>query len=282
MTLSELRKEFKSRSQGIPPEHELDDLLAEFLSLSRGQLELAGNRIITEFEYRELESHFLRLKAGEPLAYLLGFKHFYKYQFQVSPDVLIPRPETELLVELALEHIPLRGESQVVDLGAGSGCVGLSLARERPEARVYLFEASQKASLICEQNRVALGADNAQCIQRLIEEPELGTWPWSTPLDVVVANPPYIANRDPRVHWRVHQFEPHQALYAPGQGLHWIHKWVNWSYHHLKTGGWFCFEFGEDQENQILPLVSPHLWSEPVLNKDYSDITRFMSVQKRS
>lgn len=282
MTLHELRKKLKEQALGQAPDHEVDGLFSEVLSLSRGHLELQRERILQPLEIERIQAHFDRLRQGEPLAYILGHQDFYKSRFLVTPGVLIPRPETELLVELALEKISQDDNSLIADLGAGSGCIGLSLAAERPKSQIFLFEASPKARLVCEQNRVQHHLKNAIVEERLIDEPDQGPWPWARPLDIVVANPPYISEDDTRVARRVHQFEPHQALYAPRKGLHWIHKWMKWSYHHLKDGGWFCFEFGKDQESEILDLVDPRHFLQPILSQDYSGANRFMSLQKRS
>lgn len=240
-----------------------------------------GAQVISEDQSKLILKAVGRLALGEPLAYITGTKFFYKSDFLVSPDVLIPRPETEILVEEALQKIPKQsGSFRVMDLGAGSGCIGLSIAKERPGANVHLIEASKAALLVAQKNQENLGLRQVHCVHGTVGDATFQLSHLKGQIDLIVANPPYIAQGDPRVEKRVHNFEPHQALYADNQGLMWIHKWLIWGYDYLKPSGVFIFEFGQNQEQAILAMLEKMVYTKPSLVKDYAAINRFMLVHK--
>ena len=242
---------------------------------------MKGDQVLSAEQRNLIMKAVERLALGEPLAHITGTKFFYKSEFYVSPDVLIPRPETEILVEQALQRVPKQGAFQIMDLGAGSGCIGLSIAKERPCTNVHLIEASRGALIVAQKNQENLGLRQVQCIHGTVGDCAFKLEHLREQIDLIVANPPYIAKGDPRVERRVHHFEPHQALYADNQGLMWIHKWLIWGYDYLKPGGVFIFEFGQDQERAILPLLEKMAYTTPSLVKDYAAINRFMIVHKK-
>jgi release factor glutamine methyltransferase len=195
----------------------------------------------TQTRFREFVQ---RREAGEPVAYILGHKEFYGLDLVVNPAVLIPRPETELLVDLALQ----RAFSSVVDLGTGSGAIALALKHERPQARVVAAEASAAALVVAKRNAIKHGL-----------EIEFRHGRWLEPLagerfDLIVANPPYVAEGDP--HLCELGFEPHGALVSGADGLDAIREIAREAPRHLTPGGWLLLEHGMGQERAVRALLS--------------------------
>lgn len=185
-----------------------------------------------------------RRKSGEPIAYIVGSKEFYSLELQVGPAVLIPRPETELLVELALRH-EFEG---AVDLGTGSGAIALALKKNRPAARIVAVDASARALETAKRNAAKLGL-----------EVEFRHGRWFEPLgtqrfDLIVANPPYVAVGDP--HLAGLAFEPQEALVAGVDGLDAIREIAAHACARLLPGGWLLVEHGRGQEEAVRALLS--------------------------
>jgi release factor glutamine methyltransferase len=185
----------------------------------------------------------IRRRGGEPIAYILGRKEFYGLELAVNPAVLIPRAETELLVELALR----RPFSTILDLGTGSGAVALALKRERPQARVVAVEASAAALAVAQRNAVKHGLDIEFRHGRWFEG--LG----GDRFEVIVANPPYVAAGDP--HLAELRFEPGAALVAGADGLEAIREILHAAPAHLAPGGWLLLEHGQGQEDAVKDLL---------------------------
>ncbi|HEX6267687.1 MAG TPA: peptide chain release factor N(5)-glutamine methyltransferase [Burkholderiales bacterium] len=195
----------------------------------------------TEARFHE----FVQRRArGEPVAYILGRKDFYGLELSVDPSVMVPRPETELLVDLALQ----RGFASLLDLGTGSGAIALAIKRERPEARVVAVEASAAALAVAQRNAVRHGLQVEFCHGR-----------WFEPLagerfDVILANPPYVADGDP--HLPGLEFEPRLALTSGADGLDAIREIVREAPRHLAPGGWLLVEHGMGQDGAVRQLLS--------------------------
>jgi len=204
---------------------------------------------LTEGQTAEFEALLTRRLAGEPVAYLVGTREFYGRPFQVSPDVLIPRPDTELLVELALARMPPGQAVDVLDLGTGSGCIAITLALERPHARVTAVDRSPAALAIAQRNAVLLNA-----------RPEFLISDWFDALagrrfDLIVSNPPYIAAADPHLARGDVRFEPLTALAAGADGLDDLRHLIAAACHHLKPGGALLLEHGYDQAEAVQSLL---------------------------
>ena len=208
------------------------------------------------------EALLARRLAGEPVAYLTGTREFYGRRFQVSPAVLIPRPDTELLVELALARIPPEQTVEVLDLGTGSGCVAITLALERPLARVTAVDRSTAA--------LAIARHNADIHHASVE---FLTSDWFTALagrrfDLIVSNPPYIAAADPHLRRGDVRFEPLTALAAGQDGLDDLRHLTAAACAHLKRDGTLLLEHGYDQADAVQGLLringieSPQSWTD--------------------
>jgi release factor glutamine methyltransferase len=208
-----------------------------------------------------------RRRDGEPVAYLVGSREFYGLSIRVTPAVLIPRPETELLVDLALARLAGDGSS-VLDLGTGSGAVALAIALNRPTARIAATEVSVAALAVARANGDALGAT----VEWLESD-------WYAALehrrfDLIVSNPPYIAQDDPHLVIGDLRFEPPLALTPAGDGLAAIRKIVAGAPAHLESGGRLLFEHGYDHAEQCRALLAAAGFSEVQSWRDLAGIER--------
>lgn len=189
--------------------------------------------------------------AGRPVAYLLGHRGFWTLDLEVSPEVLIPRPETELLVEAALQRLAPGQPLRVVDLGTGSGAIALAIAAERPEADVLATDASAGALAVAQANAHRLGLDRVRFLPG----------DWYAPLagerfDLVVSNPPYIADDDPHVGIGDLRFEPRAALVSGSDGLDALRIIAAGAPAHLVDGGWLLVEHGHQQGAAVRALLA--------------------------
>lgn len=197
-----------------------------------------------------IEQLIARRERGEPVAYILGEKEFYGRLFKVTPDVLIPRPETELLVEAALERLPKARSARILDLGTGSGCIAITLAKERPDCEVLAVDVSLPALAIARENAKRLDAPNVS----------LFASDWYARLDtmnfdMIISNPPYIAAGDPHLGLGGLPHEPRQALASGLVGLDAILAIVAGTRDHLLPGGWLILEHGYDQADACGQLL---------------------------
>lgn len=194
--------------------------------------------------------HLLRRRQhGEPIAYLTGRRAFWTLDLEVSPDVLIPRPETELLVEAALERLPVTGIRRVADLGTGSGAIALAIASERPACEVHATDRSAAALEIARSNARRHGLERVRF--------HLGHWagPLSGEFDLIVSNPPYVAAQDPHLHTGDCRFEPQVALTPGAGGLEAVAEIAKAAAGRLKRGGWLLLEHGYDQAEAVRDLL---------------------------
>jgi release factor glutamine methyltransferase len=192
-----------------------------------------------------------RRQSGEPVAYITGRRGFWSFDLRVSPDTLIPRPETELLVEMALEYLPASRPQMVLDLGTGSGAIALALAKERPLARIIAVDASPAALAVAEANAVEQKLANIHF--------EHGDWfagLANQRFDVIVSNPPYIEADDAHLVQGDLRFEPRSALAAGDDGLSDIRVIVHGAPGHLNPQGWLMVEHGWRQGAVIRQLFA--------------------------
>lgn len=227
-----------------------------------------GTDLPTQAQITQVGALLTRRLCGEPIAYLTGTREFYGRGFQVSPDVLIPRPDTELLVERALAHIPVDQAVTLLDLGTGSGCIALTLALERPFARVTAVDRSAAALALARHNGSIFGAD----VEFLSSD-------WFSGLagrrfDLIVGNPPYIAAADAHLTRGDVRFEPLSALIGGPDGLADLRHLIAAAPGHLKPGGALLLEHGYDQADTVRILLEAAGFSHPQSWPDLSGIGR--------
>ena len=217
-------------------------LLAYVLGIERGQLRAREAQPLTKAEAHAFERLLAARARGEPIAYLIGSREFWTLRLEVSAAVLVPRPETELLVELALEGLKSRARPRVLDLGTGSGAIGLAIASERPDARVDLVDASAAALAVAERNRARLGLGNARTLLGHWYRPVAGSR-----YALIVANPPYLSSTDPHLATAELAHEPVAALVAGTTGLESLEEIARGAPGHLEAGGVLLLEHGATQ-----------------------------------
>jgi release factor glutamine methyltransferase len=225
-----------------------------------------GMRQQQEIAYRSLVE---RREAGEPVAYLTGEREFYGRPFKVSPAVLIPRPETELLVDLALERIGTAAAARILDVGTGSGCVAIAIASERSHCKIVALDQSYEALAVARRNAFELRVGNVAFLQSN----------WFEALrdehfDVIVSNPPYVAAGDPHLGAGDLRFEPKAALESGPDGLDAIRHLAARSAKHLAPGGWLLVEHGHDQGPLVRGLFETAGFAEVFSETDLADIQR--------
>jgi release factor glutamine methyltransferase len=221
-------------------------LLGFVLGLDRARLIAADRRTLDPGDLARLDALVRRRAAGEPVAYLTGRRGFWTLELEVTPAVLVPRPETELLVELTLARLPL-GPCRVLDLGTGSGAVALAIASERHDATVDAVDESAAAIAVARRNAERAGLGNLR----------FGVGHWFEPVGgrhyhVIVANPPYLAADDPHLPALAH--EPRGALVAGLTGLEALAEIAAGAPTHLLPGGWLVAEHGEAQGEAVRRL----------------------------
>ncbi|MCE5181404.1 MAG: peptide chain release factor N(5)-glutamine methyltransferase [Betaproteobacteria bacterium] len=244
-------------------------LLGQALGQSRAWLIAHGRDPLDTEQTAAFADLFERRWSGEPIAYILGEREFFSLNFKITPDVLIPRPETELLVELALARLPVGLPRRVLDLGTGSGAVAIAVAHHRPEAEVLAVDQSAAALEIARENARQLGANNLRFA--------LSDWYGALAeekFDLIVSNPPYIAAADPHLAQGDLRFEPATALEAGSDGLDDIRVIVQNAPAHLNPSGWLLFEHGYDQAEACRQLLMQAGFSQVSSSNDLAGIPR--------
>jgi len=227
-------------------------LLQHALKTNRAWLIAHENDVLTYSQHMHFDTLIQRRIQGEPIAYMLGFREFYGLHLKVTPDTLIPRPDTEILVDTALSKMPASQNSlRVLDLGTGSGAIALAIANKRPRADVLAIDASENALKIAQENANALQIANVQFLSSH----------WFGALhqqrfDVIVSNPPYIEDADPHLAQGDLRFEPLSALASGKDGLHDIRMIIDQCLVHLKPQGWLMLEHGYNQASAVADLMS--------------------------
>ena len=252
---------------------ELRMLLSHVLGLSRIELITQDQRIIAGPELARFEALVTRREQGEPMAYLLGWREFYGLHFQVSPAVLIPRPETELLLELALARLP--GVSagsrmaRVLDMGTGSGVLAVALAHTRPDCEVSALDNSAGALMVAHAN-----ARQHQVTVSFIQSDWYQALPVDACFDLIMSNPPYIQAQDSHLAQGDLRFEPLGALTDHADGLSALRQIAAGAARHLAAGGWLLMEHGYDQAAAVRALLAAHGFGEVQSWRDLAGIER--------
>ncbi len=218
-----------------------------------------------------------RRRAGEPVAYLTGLREFWGRTLRVTPDVLIPRPETETLVELALERLPREGAPRVLDLGTGSGAIALAIAGERPNARVLATDLSAAALAVARDNAQRSGLRNVVFAQANWYDGVSGE-PW----DMIVANPPYVAAGDAHLGEGDLRFEPADALASGVDGLDALRVIIGGAPKRLAPGATLAVEHGFDQSNSVQELLRTAGLGSIVVRRDLAGVPRVVAGRTAS
>jgi release factor glutamine methyltransferase len=277
MTVGAALQKIKQQLQTFShPRLEADRLLAHVLGVEASDLIRRESEKLDPEKTKWLEAAVERRLNGEPLAYVLESQGFFKSEFVVRKGVLVPRPETELVVETALRLYAGRAPETFADLGCGSGCIGLSLLREWPTAHLLAIDASVEAVVIARENMEKLGLQN-RCE---IRHSPVDNLEYQNRFDLVVANPPYIAVDDPRVEENVRRHEPHEALFAGEKGLSDIFAWSAWAIAALRPGGWWITEIGTGQNEEVGAKLMELGFLNLGIKKDLAGHSRVICAQK--
>ena len=256
-------------------------LLAYALQLKRIDLYVQYEQPVTTKELSLFKSYIKRRVRREPVSYIVGSKEFWSMDLRVTKDVLIPRPETECLVEISLKLIPDKSPMRVFEIGTGSGAISIALASERPDLR---FAASDRSL-----NALALARDNARR-QKVAQAICFFSGDWCLPLkermfpfDMILSNPPYINTADIcRLQPEIFMYEPHMALDGGADGLQCIRHIVGTAHAHLKPKGGLLLEIGHDQRVGVKNIIDAvGAYEEVVFKKDYSGYDRVVQMRKK-
>ncbi len=224
-------------------------LLAHCLQRPRSWLLSHYEATLADESLAHFQGLVTRRAMGEPLAYLIERREFWSLELEVTPAVLIPRPETETLVEAALTRIPVGARWRVADLGTGSGAIALAIARERPDCSVFATDSSDTALAIARRNAQRLALSNVEIRQGSWYAPFAGE-----KFDAILSNPPYVAATDP--HLPALAYEPRRALIAGENGLADLRFIIEHAPLHLKPGGWLLLEHGATQDEAVRELLN--------------------------
>ncbi len=264
------------RQAGIEnPARDAEMLLLYTTGLSRIDLITRPDRILTVGEKSRYLEAIARRKLSEPVQYITGEREFYGLRFTVTPDVLIPRPETEHLVEAALERIPVDSPMRIADVGTGSGAIAVALAHSRPRAEVTALDISPAALRIAESNA------HAQMVASRIRflESDLLEAVQHEQFDIIVSNPPYIAHSErDSLNAEVRKYEPAKALFAGPTGLEIYQQLIPQAANTLASGGWLLMEIGAGQDSQLRQLLEG--WNEVSFLPDLQGILRVAIAQR--
>ncbi len=272
--ISELLEAVSARLSDVSESPRLDAeiLLGRAINMPRSYLFAHPEDVPDEAAVERFESTVARRMAGEPMAYIMGVREFWSMELMVTPATLVPRPETEILVDRALGHIPRRAEYRVLDLGTGSGAIALAIARERPLCHVVAVDVSEGALAVAVQNARHLDLANIEFRQG----------DWTDPVrnetfELIVSNPPYVADEDPALSALRH--EPANALAAGVDGLDAIRTLAERCRDVISPGAPILIEHGADQESEVRGVLAAHDWVEIECHKDYAGLPRVTAAR---
>ena len=268
------------RAAGVPNDLlDSQTLLAAALGKDRTYLIINFSEQLTSEALEKYQALINRRTTGEPLQYITGRQEFFGLEFMVTPDVLIPRPETELLVEEMLRLAQGINQPLIIDVGTGSGCIAISLARELEGAKVIAIDISVGALRVARSNAQKHELQNQVAF---IEGDLFSGIEAGTKADLIVSNPPYIAAENlPGLQREVRDWEPKTALTDFGDGLEFYRRLLREAPAYLKPGGHFICEMGYRQSAKIQALVDRNIWTAPTILQDLQGIERIMVVTRR-
>ena len=250
-------------------------LVMHVCGLSRAELVTHAEIELCPTALGRLQTLLARREAGGPLAYLTGMREFWSLPLRITVDVLIPRPETELLVERTLAHIPPAAGASIADLGTGSGAVAIAIAHERPHCRVVATDVSAAALDCARDNMRRHGVTNV----------ELREGEWCAALgderfDVIVSNPPYVCEADPHLTQGDVRFEPRRALVAGKDGLDAVRAIAAGCRPHLAAGGTLLLEHGQDQGAAVARILRDAGFRDIVVHRDLAGLERVTEARR--
>ncbi len=249
---------------------DIEVLVGHVCGLSRAEIIAHPERAIPGGECASLEQMAQRRHAGEPVAYLTEHRDFWTLDLRVTPDTLVPRPETEQLVELALSRIPQDTLARIADIGTGCGAIALALARERPAAHVVATDVSRAALSVAEDNAARHKLANVEFRQGNSAGALTGVF------DAIVSNPPYVANGDPCLWGPDLSFEPKIALMGGPDGLDVMRRIAFEARAKLRSGGWLALEHGHDQQPRIVDLLQRYGYTDIESRNDSGGVPRMV------
>ena len=255
------------------PRLDAEILLCRTINMPRSYLFAHPEDELDEVTQERFEEVLQRREDGAPMAYIMGVREFWSHEFAVSPATLVPRPETEILVNLALCEIPREATWRVLDLGTGSGAIAVSIACERPQSEVTAVDVSEEALRVAQENARALAPGNVECL--------LGDW--TSPVrdrtfDLIVSNPPYVRAGDDALAALRH--EPQSALVAGDDGLDAVRVLARDCGDILVAGGLLLIEHGFDQRDDVAALLDEHGWTEIQCHDDLAGLPRVTAARR--
>ncbi len=240
-------------------------LLCHTIKKPRSHLRAWSEKVLSSNQHKLFQQFLDQRIQGVPIAYITGNKEFWSREFKVTPDVLIPRPDTELLIDLSLSLIKNRSNAQLIDLGTGSGIIAITLAAERPDADITATDTSDKALQVAKHNAKTHQISNIHFIQ--------SSWfdkVTQDGFDLVISNPPYIASNDPHLSQGDVRFEPNCALVADEQGLKDIKIICHHARDYLNSNGTLLIEHGCDQQSAVQSIFNEYNYRDITTHNDLS------------
>lgn len=282
MKLSQLKINFIAQLQGVYDKEELHSffyLLCDFfLQFSRFEVSMSQDTMVSETNIAKFEKVLLRLKAQEPIQYILGTTEFYGLTFKVNEHTLIPRPETEELVDWILSNLHDQDSVlDILDIGTGSGCIAISLAKNIPRTRVSGIDISEKTLEVAQENAV-----KNQVLVSFCKKDILQTTALKNKYDVVVSNPPYVRQIEKKaMNANVLDYEPGVALFVPNEDpLLFYRKIARLAMMSLQTRGWLYFEINEYLSKEMDVLLKEIGFANIEIKKDFREVPRMIKCQK--
>jgi release factor glutamine methyltransferase len=284
LTIADALREASARLRDAglaEPRREAGTLLSYALGRDQAFLFTHADETLNAAQESGFRACVARRAAGEPFQYIAGRQEFYGLEFEVTPDVLIPRPETELLVEEALELLKGSDAPLLCDVGTGSGCIAVTLLHERGDARGLALDVSEAALAVAGRNAARHGVVErlqllvSDCFDALRSDKHR-----EVRFDLVASNPPYVAESDVEgLQKEVRDHEPRVALTPGGDGLSVIRRLVAEAPHFLKPGGHLLMEIGFNQHERVAALIDPSVWTLLDIHRDLQGIPRTVALR---
>jgi release factor glutamine methyltransferase len=284
LTIAEALREAATRLRvaGVAePRREAGSLLSHTTARDSAFLIMHADELLTAAQLSTFRAFIARRAAGEPFQYIAGRQEFYGLEFEVNSDVLIPRPETELLVEVALELLKGTDVPLVCDVGTGSGCIAITLLHERADAHAFALDISPEALRVAARNAARHGvSERMQCLVSDCFEALRGDEHGGIRFDLIASNPPYIAEAElAELQREVREHEPRSALTPGDDGLSVIRRLLTQAPRFLKPGGRMLLEIGFNQHERVAALIDPRAWTLIRIHRDLQGIPRTVSLR---